>query len=136
MFNLGTRANAILAGLCMLSWVTFLVVVVISMAKGASASHASESKVFLSVCVAIAFSLAALLLLVAIQDCWKGETSYTAKGKLLSSDGIQREFEVETKTAFRTSSPWTFWSIVLAKAFAGLLGLAAGGGFLMQFGPH
>ena len=80
-----------------------------------------DSAVILVCCVGMATFGGLLMLPVAIQDCWRGETSYTAKGRLLKSDGFQQTFEVLTKTAVRSKSPWRFWTVVLAKGFAGLL---------------
>ena len=118
MFNLRGRANQILAGLWMLSWIVFMVAGVVLMLGGEKLSDLFNFAVILGSCATMAFFGGILMLLVAIQDCWKGETSYTAKGRLLKSDGVQQTYELLTKTAVRSESPWIFWTVVMAKGFA------------------
>lgn len=48
--------------------------------RGSKAGDLFDSPVILGSCVATASIGEILLLLVTVQDCWEGETSYTAKG--------------------------------------------------------
>ena len=124
MFNLRNRANQILFGLFILSGVVMAFVLLFLALWGRDTGKWFDSAVIQGSIAGFMSFLGILLLLVAIQDCWQGETSYTAKGRLLKSDGVQQTFEILTKTAVRSESPWTFWTVVLVKGFGGLLSIA------------
>lgn len=121
MMNLRIRANQIIVGAWLLCWVVFMIASVVLMVSGTEMSDLFDSWVIVICCIAMAIITGIFSLLVAVQDCIAGETSYTAKGRLLRIDVNEETYELVTKTALRKESPWTFWLIVLCKSVPGIL---------------